>query len=232
MNRPPRDGGPEIFDTMYALISMPSGRFKTMAAAVLTACAFGLSPLGAQTTAEKDVLKYTNLARTKPKAFAEILKNRLKYYNGTLLRVPGKIPIRTHEGPKAVREAIAYLQKVKPVGPLKYSAIVSKAGRDHVADQSLTGAIGHTGADGSSSFDRLSRYGKARTSGENISYGYPDGLSIVIQLIVDDGVPDRSHRDNIFHGPFTTAGISVGTHKTYRNMCVIVYAGGFTPRKK
>ena len=35
--------------------------------------------------------------------------------------------------------------------------------------------------------------------GENIAFGESDALENLIQLIVDDGVPDRAHRYNIFN---------------------------------
>ena len=180
------------------------------------------------TKVESDVLKEMNHARTNPKAYAKKLKRILSYYDGNLLKYPGRIPLRTKEGPGAVKEAIEYLENVEAVGPLKSSKGMSRAAMDLVKDQGPKGSVGHTGSDGSSPFDRINRYGKwLVTAGENISYGQNTGEDIVIQLIIDDGVPSRGHRKNIFNGSFKVAGIAFGSHKRYRAMCVIDYAGGY-----
>jgi len=177
---------------------------------------------------EKQVLYETNLARSNPRFYAQKIRKRLRYYDGRLLRRPGKINIRTREGKKAVIEAINYLMKVRPMGKLKASKGMSIACRVHVKDQGRTGKIGHYGSDGSSPFDRMKRYGKILiTAGENLSYGPSTGEDIVIQLIIDDGVSNRGHRKNIFNEKFTVIGIAFGFHPRYGKMCAIDYAGGF-----
>ena len=84
---------------------------------------------------------------------------------------------------------------------------------------------GHQGSDGSDTSDRLERYG--RWSGgiaENISYGKDYGINVVMQLLVDDGVPSRAHRRNLFDEDFTVTGIFSGPHKTMLKMTCINYA--------
>ena len=79
--------------------------------------------------------------------------------------------------------------------------------------------------------DRLNRYGHFNIKcGENISYGSTVGREVVISLIIDDDVPDRGHRTNMFKDEFKIMGSFSGPHSFYKDMTVIDYAGGW--RKK
>jgi len=176
----------------------------------------------------KDILAELNLAREHPRRYAEILENEKKYFRGNMLKRPGRIALRTAEGVKAFDEAIRYLRKIKPCPPLRASKGMSRAARDHISDQNRTGQFGHKGQDGSWPADRISRYGTwERTMAENISYGSNTARDIIISLIVDDNVPDRGHRKNIFNSEFKVVGIGIGPHRKYRVMCVMDFAAGY-----
>ena len=83
------------------------------------------------------------------------------------------------------------------------------------------------GKDGSRMCDRANRYGKwIGKVGENISYGQYDPRDVVIQLIIDDSLRDRGHRDNIFDPAFRVVGVAFGGHSKYRSMCVTTFAAG------
>ncbi|MCU0644897.1 MAG: CAP domain-containing protein, partial [bacterium] len=171
---------------------------------------------------DKEILKELNFARQHPKKYATFLEQERTYYVGKFIKRPGEITIITKEGISAVDEAIRFLKKVNPVAPLNHSAGMSRAAMDHVRDQGKRGALGHKGSDGSQPADRVSRYGKwLETVGENIAYGRDVARDIVICLIVDDGVPHRGHRDNIFNPQFRIVGIACGAHKTFGTMCVM-----------
>ncbi|HEX9973299.1 MAG TPA: CAP domain-containing protein [bacterium] len=177
---------------------------------------------------DKEILKELNLARQHPKKYATFLEQERPYYVGKFIKRPGEITIITNEGVSAVDEAIRFLKKVNPVAPLYHSAGMSRAAMDHVQDQGRKGTFGHRGSDGSQPADRVSRYGKwLETVGENISYGRDVARDIVIGLIVDDGVPSRGHRNNIFNPQFRIVGIACGAHKTFGTMCVMNFAGDF-----
>eukprot|EP01104_Vermistella_antarctica_P011154 TRINITY_DN308_c0_g1_i3.p1 TRINITY_DN308_c0_g1~~TRINITY_DN308_c0_g1_i3.p1 ORF type:complete len:369 (-),score=34.98 TRINITY_DN308_c0_g1_i3:64-1170(-) len=177
---------------------------------------------------EEGVLKELNHARCNPQSFALYVEGFRTYYSGKNIRVPGEIMIRTEEGVAALDEAVQFLRKQSPVPSLSISKGLSRAALDHVLDTGPTGKISHGGNDESQPADRMSRYGTWDiTCGENISFGRGDAAEIVKQLIVDDGVPGRGHRTNIFNPKFRVVGISHGSHKQYDLMCVQDFAGGY-----
>lgn len=185
-----------------------------------------LSPL------EQEVINEMNLARTRPVEYAAYLEQSKQYYQGKNLKWPGqKVAMQTVEGVAGVDEAIKFLRSTLPLPPLGLSKGMCQGAKDQVADQSVSGAIGHEGSDKSFSWDRVKRYGEWKTPiSENISYEPGTARQIVIGFIIDDGVPSRGHRKNIFNAKYFVAGISAGKHPVYGSVCVITFAGGFTDK--
>jgi len=183
------------------------------------------------TKLEHAIVLEHNLARTEPAAYAKYLEEWLPYFEADLLKRPGRIGLQTLEGPRAVEEAIDFLRAAEPVGTMSPSPGMSRAARDHVIDIGADGEISHTGGHGSKPPDRVNRYGRWRISlAENIAFGRyreSDARTVIMQLLIDDGVPNRGHRINIFNAVFTVVGVSCGPHVTYEAMCVVEYAGGY-----
>ncbi|MCB0833462.1 MAG: CAP domain-containing protein [Bacteroidetes bacterium] len=199
---------------------------------LVSATTFGQQPrMAFWTDLEKDVFRELNLVRTNPKAYAQIVLDLKKHYEGKMLNLPGQIPLQTTEGWKAAKECYEYLLKAEPVEPLRPSRGLSSASKDHVQDQGRTSNVGHDGTDGSSMVERIERYGNWHvTVGENIDYGNNTGREIVLALLIDDGVPSRGHRTNIMNPEFRAVGIACGPHKGYRYMCVMDLAGDFSKK--
>lgn len=179
-------------------------------------------------SSEKSVVREINIARTAPKRYASSLEKWRAYDDAKLLKLPGEVPIQTKEGVGAVVEAIRYLRSQNPVPLLSPSKGMSLGAKDHVRDQGSSGVYQHQGRDGSQPWDRVNRYGTwQKTIGENISLGHDKSEPIVMSFIVDDGVPSRGHRKNIFNPDFRVIGVACGPHATDGTICVITFAGGY-----
>jgi hypothetical protein len=182
---------------------------------------------------EKSVIFEINKLRSNPSRYArEYLEPMLTMYRGNMLYMPGNDPIITREGIAALKDAIKALKKASPVAPLHPDHRLTHSSRDHQKDQSRTGQTGHKGSNGSSLDDRIERHAKwDRKIAENIFYGDPDARSVVLHLVIDDGVPGRGHRVNFLDPDLKYVGVSSGSHSKYRFVCVINFAAGFEQGK-
>ena len=67
------------------------------------------------------VFEETNRLRTDPQSFIPYLEERLQYFDGNGLYLPGSnMGLITNEGPAAVQEAIEFLMSAQPVEPLEW----------------------------------------------------------------------------------------------------------------
>ena len=188
------------------------------------------SPAAPASLLDAGIFEEMNLARTKPAEYAAFIEPRLAYFDGNAYLAPGqKIKLLTQEGASAVSELVAFLKKQGALAPYtSVSAGMSRAALEHVLDCGPLGLLGHDGSDGSTPFDRLSRHGKwEESAGENINYGATEARDVVIQLLIDDGVPSRGHRNNIFSKDFTVVGVASGQHTQFGTMQCITFAGRF-----
>ncbi|MGI9086733.1 MAG: CAP domain-containing protein [Chthoniobacterales bacterium] len=168
-----------------------------------------------------------NLARQNPALYAEFIEQLRPQFQGTLQMVPGRVPVRTEEGTRALDDAIRFLRTTSPRAPFSYSPGISRAAAEHCAEQA-GGGMSHSGRGWSGPGDRINRYGRwSGTWGENLACGRSSAREIVIALIIDDGLRARKHRKNIFSPEFNVAGAAVGPHATYRTICSIDFAGGY-----
>jgi hypothetical protein len=171
------------------------------------------------------ILREMNRARQNPAEYAAFLEELRAHFNGRYLVLPGQTRIYTREGLHAVNEAIRFLRSVKPIQPLALSPGMCKGAADHCAGQ-IGGAIGH-----GNPARRMNRYGNWTAAwGENISYGKKSARDIVLALIIDDGLPARKHRANIFASKFNFTGVAYGPHARYGSVCSIDFAGGYIER--
>lgn len=203
-----------------------------MACMILLFCfVFGMVlPVAAEENLARQVLAETNLARTEPGRYADFLRESRSYYDGKIYQLPGDDTlIKTHEGVAALDEAIEVLSRQKPLPAFDWSQGLAAAAAELVREQSKSGRTGHGGKQTGTMQERIERHGTILQGviGENIAYGPSAPRRMVMQLIIDDGVPDRGHRKNMYNTQFDSAGVACGPHPDYGTMCVINFAKGF-----
>lgn len=189
----------------------------------------------AMTRAELEVLAEINLMRSDPPGYAlRRLAPLRQEYQGKLFYHPDRnaIPIITNEGVRALDECLAVMKYARPAPLLSPSDGLALASRELAREQGATENTGHIGNYGSTMSERIERYGAWNgTIAENISYGFREPKDIVAQLLIDDGVSSRGHRKNLLDPAFRYVGVSIGSHRRYRDMCVMDFAGGYITKQ-
>ena len=183
-------------------------------------------------TLSEELIAETNKMRANPAAYAEKLAALREYYDGNLIKVPGRPAVQVIEGVSALDEAIAVLRGSEPLGALAFSPGMSFGANDHAQDIGGKGITGHYGSDGSDPFARMNRYGQwSKSAGENISYGQATIAEWhLINLLVDDNVPDRGHRAALLEPNYQAMGAACQPHAGYRIVCVMNYASDYQDR--
>lgn len=180
----------------------------------------------------REVLAEMNLARSRPQEYAEYLRDFRRAFRGNLYRLTERTFVDTKEGVAAVDEAVIFLERQEPLEPLSWSVPLARAAAVLVRESAETGDIGHYGRTSGGPGKRIGKYGTWHGKvAENIGYGPVNARHMVMQLIIDDGVPDRGHRKNIFSRDFRLGGVECGPHPRYRHMCVIDFATDFIHKR-
>lgn len=174
------------------------------------------------------VLEEINLARATPLRYAAYLRSLRRGARGTLYRIPGSpTPVQSSEGTAALDEAIRFLERQRPLAPLSWSPGLAAAATELTREQAASGTVGHQGSCGGMR-ERIERHGSWRGRiAENIAYGPGDHRGMVLQLIINDGVPGRGHRKNLFRRAFALAGIACAPHPRFGSLCVMDFAARF-----
>lgn len=106
---------------------------------------------------------------------------------------------------------IRRLKKVKGLPLLMPAEDLTEMAKEHARSSGKTGHVGHRGYD-----SRAKKYCENyKTYSENCDYGVDDPLEVVIDLLIDEGVPGKGHRENILDPDMNTIGVGYAPHKTY-----------------
>jgi len=165
---------------------------------------------------EKKVIFIVNLVRIQPRLFANTI---LKKY----------ISINEIKENRYVSSLIEDLMSMKSLNPLYPNKGLYKCANYHAKYTGEKGIVGHHNFD-----KRFKKYApNFNMIGENCHYGFNDALNIVIDLLIDEGVPSLGHRKNILNPGFVHLGVSIQPHKTYEYTTVMCFGdSGLKPQQK
>eukprot|EP00993_Chasmostoma_nieuportense_P001462 NODE_2342_length_1207_cov_19.638889_g2228_i0.p1 GENE.NODE_2342_length_1207_cov_19.638889_g2228_i0~~NODE_2342_length_1207_cov_19.638889_g2228_i0.p1 ORF type:complete len:353 (+),score=62.61 NODE_2342_length_1207_cov_19.638889_g2228_i0:71-1129(+) len=167
-----------------------------------------------------------NHLRANPTDYIPLIQDKLKYlddHTKTFWLPSQPYGSISPEGRPVYEETIRFLTTAPSVPPFRDCPIaLTLAARDHALDIGRNGLQGHDGTLHTTCGQRIARYCRWRVQcSEVIAYGVTEAVEILLQLVVDDGVPDRSHRLNLFGPAFTECGIAITPHSYWTVVCVI-----------
>ncbi|EGR33777.1 scp-like extracellular, putative [Ichthyophthirius multifiliis] len=177
----------------------------------------------------QEVFQELNKLRQNPSSYIYHLEQMLSQFKGKILYRPGEDALETEEGLIPIYECLNILKSYKPLQPFEWDDNMYKACSDHANDIGSKGLIDHIGSDGSNFTDRLGRYGDwIGKVGEALVFGKKKAIDVVLTLLIDDGVPNRGHRNNILAQQYQKIGIASASHIEYQVCLVINYATEYT----
>lgn len=95
--------------------------------------------------------------------------------------------------------------------PVKVNATLTEAAQKHSEDMAASGTMSHTGSDGSSPGDRITRAGYSwSTYGENVAYGYSTPEQVMQGWMTSPG-----HKANILNCSFEEIGVGLAQPGSY-----------------
>ncbi|CAL9388589.1 CAP domain-containing protein [Streptomyces sp. enrichment culture] len=95
--------------------------------------------------------------------------------------------------------------------PVKVNTALTEAAQNHSEDMAASGTMSHTGSDGSSPADRITRAGYSwSTYGENVAHGYSTPEQVMAGWMASPG-----HKKNILNCSFKEIGVGLAQPGSY-----------------
>ena len=162
---------------------------------------------------EKKVIFYINLARMNGALFVDTY---LKDYREDV-RIPKN---------KYYRSLVKTLREQEALPPLQPQKDLFKEAIKHAKEMGRTGKKGHRSANHKGFDERMKKLKKKyKKIKENNQYGYPDALSIVIDLLIDDDQESLIHRKTLLHKDLKFIGVGLRPHKKFRINTSLLFGG-------
>jgi len=155
---------------------------------------------------------WTNYSRENPKRF----------WDSVVSPILNIYPAFRNNYTKSLKED---LYKANTLPFVKPNADLAKVAQVLAAALSKnTSGPSHTSPSGQTFEDRMKSISIKKCAGENISFGAPNSLLMLVLLYVDEGVPDVGHRKTLLNPLFEEMGIGFSVYPDNRYMVVQDFA--------
>ena len=149
------------------------------------------------TSEEKEVIRYINLARLYPKKFAQI----------EIVTSNSDFEITNDQ---YLNSLVNTLKRMKPVDALYFDESMYQLAKCFAEESGASGYVGHNRKTCKKGYDA-----------ECCSYGNESGRQIVLQLLIDKGVPSLGHRNICLDKYMESIGTNIHSHSKYNFCCVL-----------
>lgn len=140
---------------------------------------------------EKDAVEFLNLARLYPKKFC-------------------RLEILTKFGGSYAKSLVAHLNSIRPMHALTVDEKLSESARCFAKEKGEAGTRGHNRINCPKNYHA-----------ECCSYGESTGKGIILQFLLDRGVPSLGHRKACLRASFKRLGVAAGPHLNSGYCCVL-----------
>ena len=173
-----------------------------------------------------EIIKEINIARTKPRKYAKLLKKIIKNFDENDLNYSEEsINITTIEGIDAYEEAIEYLYNVYPKPKLNLHLSLLNIAKDYLNHAKK---ISYEKIFRLEINNLIEKYGTFTGNFSKLmDFGGLTAKSIVTNLIVCDGNHSRDYRNLIFDENFRYIGVASVPHSEYKQFTVIMISENF-----
>src|SRR5438105_789096 len=161
---------------------------------------------------QKEWFYWTNYSRSNPKRFWDsVVAPILKVY-----------PSFRNSYTSSLKED---LYKTSPLPLIKPNEDLAKIAQSLASGLAAKKASpSHTAPSGATFEDRMQSISIKKCAGENISFGPPNTVLMLVLLYIDEGVPDLGHRRTLLNPSFVEMGVGVGAYPQNRYMVVQDFA--------
>lgn len=152
--------------------------------------------------AEKRMVQEINFVRCYPKEYAAIIASEMSKRSE---KDKGLLPAEI----TALNELLVRLKTMTPLTPIQASECIYKAAKKHGLDMKAHNFIAHEGSTDSEPSDRMKKEcTSVGDTGENIGGGDEKLRDKMIDLLLDDGITGRGHRETLLDPSWTHVGVA------------------------
>lgn len=161
---------------------------------------------GYLTPEEKKVILLMNLARINGSKFAKSIAMPYIENNGVT---------------PYTKSLIKQLNNLAELPALQPQKDLYEIARKHATNMGKNGKVGHDNFVNRINPVKQKYYGVF----ENCDYGFEDALSIVMRLLIDEGLDELGHREAILNSELFYVGVSIQPHTKWKYNCVQEFGG-------